>query len=763
MASFPKHDIDPKLKNEKWFLQAARAAWDMKDTYGNMFYKAAHQYEIYRTYMAGRQDIAKYKPLMGEDENANNSNLAIDWTPRKIAPKFCDIGMSKILQRKVNIVATPIDATAKSEEDAYYAEVEARIRLREVAQQVAPELAGSPALAQQRPDEPQDMEELEINKTYGFKSQFAMEAEDGINLVFDHNDNEDQREVHVRNYWIGGVSGVKEWIENGMVKTRPVHIDNVVTNFCHDPHFKDLWLSGEVIKVSLQDLAGVLPDDVRKRIADTKRSPGELSRFSESYDECVVEVLDLEFLSTDEKVYQQYENREGNFRFKKARYDYRNSDEKTNIGGEMQNRYSSKKIQNVYKGKWIVDTDIVYDFGLATDMKREPNAKQSGCTSLSYHFTAVNKHKMQAQGIMERLVPIIDEYQLTVYRVQNFKNKWIPYVTEIDFDALEDIQLGGKSGKTLNPMEVMDLMFQTHTLLVRKKGMDGNPNPNYKAVDIHTTGMAQEFSVLAEDLQRLIQDMRDVTGLNEITDGSTPNERTLNGVANMAVNATNTALWPIFTAEKKLMQKLAKGVVQRLQILVQQGDVSGVAKALGSDTVQFLRVTKAIAPYVFGIKIEDKPTDEEKQQLLAQMNLKDSQGLIDPEDFAFVMEIDNLKKARKFLAYRIKKRRQEQQQMAMQQQQQNGQIQVQSAQAKAQADQQLLQLEYQLKMQLMEVQKQWDLKIAELNAQSKAHAAVMNHDAKLAGTMMNNESAERQQQAEIGAQPEMVDDFSGEA
>jgi hypothetical protein len=755
--SFPRNDINPALKNDKWLLQYAKEVWAQKGN-TSIFYANAEKYKIYRSYAMGMQSIDKYKPIMGVDENADNSHWSIDWSVRPIVSKYRDIGISKLHQREYNITATPIDPLAKDEADKYYADIKARILMKQVAEQAAPELAQSPALMKANPAEPEDLEELEMHMDYGFKSQFALEAEQGIDLVFSQNEIQNKRRRVLENLFDYGVAGYKECIENGRVTFRDINPENVITNYCRKGDFSDLVYCAEVINVPLVELAGILPDDVLKKIAEKAKSYSKnSSAFNETYDECTVQVLDLELLSDDEKVYKQGENVEGNYRFKKTKYDNYNPDEKTKIAGEMQNKYFKKRITNVYRVKWIVDTEVVYDAGLGYDMKREPDKKLRANTCLSYHLFAYNFDKMRAQGMMERLIPIIDEYQLTVYKVQNFKNKWIPYVIEIDLDAIENVPLG-KGGKNLDPMAVMDLMFQNHIAAVRKQDMSGQ-NINYKAIDIVPTNMQGEFVALAGDLSRLLQDMRDITGLNEITDGSTPSDRMLNGVASMANAATNNALYPMLYAEKTLLEKLAKGVIQRLQIAVQNGDVEGITRALGTGTVKFLKVTDAIAPYVYGIIIEDRPTDEQKQMLLQQLAVKDQQGLVDPDVYIKVMNCRNLKQAQIELAYYVKKKQEQQQQIALQNTQATAQAQMQSAQAKAQADQQTLQLEYQLKMQLMNLQKQWDMKIAEMNGQVKAHATVMNHDAKIGSTMMQTESAERQQQAEVGAQPQMVDDF----
>lgn len=124
--AFPRNDINPASKNEQWLLQYAKEVWQQK---GNchIFYNHAEKYRIYRAYAMGMQSIAKYKPIMGVDEQEDTSHWAIDWSVRPIVSKFRDIAISKLLQREYNITATPIDPLAKDEADKYYADIKAQI------------------------------------------------------------------------------------------------------------------------------------------------------------------------------------------------------------------------------------------------------------------------------------------------------------------------------------------------------------------------------------------------------------------------------------------------------------------------------------------------------------------------------------------------------------------------------------------------------------------------------------------------------------
>jgi hypothetical protein len=363
---------------------------------------------------------------------------------------------------------------------------------------------------------------------------------------------------------------------------------------------------------------------------------------------------------------------------------------------------------------------------------------------------------------MKRLIPVLDEYQDTVVKIQHFKQKWIPYIIDVDMDALENVALG-KDQKLMKPDELLEMMFQTNVLLSRRKEISSG-NINYKSVDVQPTPMAQEFSVLVADLARLLQELGDISGFNALTDGSTPNAKTLVPVANMANQSTNNALFPVTYAEKNLLERMAKGVIQREQILIKSGQgTQGVVHALGSNTLKFVKASPDLALHEFGIMIEDKPQDEEKMQLLQEMNIKDSQGLIDPEIWVMVKNCTNLKAAEQMLAFKIKKKREADQQNAMQQQQQNAQVQMQAGQAVEKSKQETLTLEYKLKSDLEIQLKQMDIQMLKMKLDGAMKVSDNTGASKLIGqTMQHKHDADTTKMEQgIPVSPENTDDMAG--
>lgn len=738
-AAFPSHLIPPSEKGREWIMQYCKAAWSSfeNDTPRNIFFHNRFNYEMYKQYAMGNQSLNKYKPLLGVDEEATETWLNVDWSVIPIVPKFRRIALGRLNKVDYNIVATPIDPLANEETDAYFAGMKAKLLIRDQIKKVDPALLESPSL-QLTPNEAKDMEELEMQMNYTFKHQMAIEAEQGIKLVLEQNSVEKMREKIREDFFDFGVGGYKEFIDsNGAIKIRTVNPRNIIINHCKNKDFSDAEYIGEIIEMSIADLkqqaGNQFSEEEYEKIAQNhiglfgnpKDWPTSYSIYNKGYDKFKIRVLDIEFFSVNELVFEQRIDRRGNKIFAKAKYEDRN---------KRKEKFDRVAYKVVYKGKWIVNTDFIYNYGLQTDMKRAKSSLMD--TELSYHLYAPEFWDMRAYGMMEQLIPIADAIQIAWYRLQNVINQARPKGIMIEMGALEEIPLG-KGGKQLTPMKVLDLYNKTGTLVYRKSDAQGRAT-NYKPIEELENGLGRDVMSYWQIIQNNIQLLRDITGLNELTDGSTPDPRTLTTVAKLAYEGTNNALTHIVQGEKKLLESLANAVVLRLQDVVLKGEVKGYLRSLGSNTLNFIRINPNIHLHEYGIILEDKPTDDQRSMLMQQVQASQINGLLDIEDAIIIQNTDNLKVAQQLLAYKVKKRREEEEAKAMRMQEMNAQVQQQSAMVAEQAKQQTIQVEGQIKSQIIQVEKEFDAKLLELKYQYELQLEQMRQTGKVTTKQVEN-------------------------
>ena len=729
--TYPNQQIDPREKGYDWILQYCKAAWGDSRGYvpNNMLNFGQSKMNEIREYALGRQSTTKYKKLLNVDEQQDKTWLNIDWTPPSFLTKFREIAISKLVQRRYDINAFAVDPIAKSEEDNYFTEMKVKILMREAAQKAGnQELLNSPVLAAQ-PGEAQDLEQLKMEEQFGYKHVMSMEAEMAASLSMYQNNFEEKRKRTIENLFDFGMGGYTEYIdENGQVKLREINPENMVLSYCAKNDFSDLVHWGEVREMYVGDLAPYFTveqmNQIVQSVAGRFGNPSNFmygTDYSKYWNRFKVLVLDFECLSWNDYTYKEEVDNRGNVRFGKTKYQDAAKLAVTKEGviekmgtipnmvdfsmkGQAEPVFMPVTRKVVYKCKWLIQTDYMYDWGMSENQIRKPSSWWD--TKLNIQLYSWNFYKMRFAGITERLIPLEDKASLTWFKLQNMSNKLIPYLINIDLNALEGVDFGG-GGSKMDPTKVMDFIFSNFVVPYRSTDLLSQ-NPNYKPVSIEASGQLAVFGQLYQELQNTLDMMRQVSGLNELTDGSTPNAKTLVPVANAAMESTNNALYLLSFADKQLIQELADAIVSKVQIAVKLGKVEGYARALGDETVKFFKINPDISIHEFGIFIQDVPSDFERQQLIQELNIRDSQGLIEPEDKILVMSTKNLKMASMILAYRIKKRREKLQEFELQKIQQASQGNAMATQVAEQEKRVTLQTQLEVDVARINAEKQWD-------------------------------------------------------
>jgi len=713
--NYPSHLISNEEKGREWILQYCKAAWhEYNGINAQSFYQARWRHHRTKEYAMGNQPVNKYKPVLGVTSDDNESWLNIDWSVLPIIPKFRRIALNKLSKSDYNIVATPIDGLARNEKDAYFKRLKERIYLREGLSKQDAELPDILGLTKQ-PSEPQDMEELDMQSRYTYKHQASIEMEQAIDLVLYQNDWNETRRRLLEDLFDDGVAIVKEYIdENNAVRVRRVNPSQVIINTCIKNNFSDKNHLGEVLELTISDIKAMagsqLSETAYEEIAGKAKgmSGGGVQTampvntpFSRAFDDTKIQVMDIEFYSTNSMKHEQRTDRRGNLVYKKVSEDYRE---------RQKNKYNKTDYKVVYCAKWIIGTNYMFDFGLSTDMKREASRLME--TEMSYHLYSPDFHNMRCLGIMEQLIPIADNIQIAYYRLQQAIAEARPKGIMIEMGALEDIPLGA-NGNQLTPMEVIDLFNKKGVLVYRKVDIQGRPT-NYRPIEELQNGIGADVQSYFGIIQQNIQMIRDITGLNEFTDGSTPDARALTTTAKLAAESTNNSLGNIHEAERNLLEKLCRSIVLRVQDVIQKGGkIEGYLNALGDASMEFFKTSPDLSNYEFGMRLEDKPDNESRARLLAFMQANLQQGMIDMEDAILIENTDNLKVAQQILAYKMRRRKEELEQKAIRQQEMNAQVQQQSSAAAEKAKQQTIQLEAQAKIEIEKTKGQINSQLAQ--------------------------------------------------
>jgi hypothetical protein len=289
----------------------------------------------------------------------------------------------------------------------------------------------------------------------------------------------------------------------------------------------------------------------------------------------------------------------------------------------------------------------------------------------------------------------------------------------IDADGINEVDLG--TGAAYNPEDALRLYFQTGSVIGRSMTVDGDMNHGRIPIqELNTNSGQGKITALINAYNQYLSMIRDVTGLNEARDASTPNPDALVGVQKLAALNSNTATRHILEGSLFITRRLSEALSCRIADILEYSDFKEqFAMQIGKYAVGILDEIKDLYLHDFGVFIEVSPDEEQQAQLEANIQMALQRDQISLEDAIDIRQMKNLKLANELL----KVKRKEKQRMDMEQEQAKINMQtqgnIQSSQAAAQAALQKVQAESQAKAQLAQAQMQFDIQRMQAEAQIK--------------------------------------------
>ena len=710
------------------YAKAIEKQWGHSDDERSLFRRRLKDFETNRDYANGTQDTSIYKQILNslDPNNGDGTLLNLDWSPVPIVPKFVKIVVNNILSRKPYPNIKAIDPLSQSEKDEERAKKMFEVKNRELLTQLAQQGVDVKTDLNQIPETP---EEAEIFMDTNIKTAAEIAAQVGTNITLEWNDF-DQRVYRraVSDLVTCGMGVVKRNNDPNYGITEE-YIDPAYFfhSYTEDPTFSDLIYAGHIKKISISELKRIARDELTEeqyqKIANTVKNKYQnradklsykyyddtLDRTTYGYDEFIVEIMDFEFMSVDDMMFEEKGSKFGNSNFYYKGFDY--SPPKESV---YTRKPYAMNIQTVFGGSYIVGTDFMYEYGQKRNVPK--NVHDLTKARLSYSVVATNLRRMMPKSLVASVIGFADQLQLSHLKLQQAIAKAKPDGLIVDIEGLENVQLG--KGGELQPLEIQDIYEQTGVFYYRSKNPEGGfQNPPVRSLENGIRNINELIAIYNHNL-RLI---RDTTGINEVMDGSTPKGEQLVGVRQQALAAGNNAIYDITNAAIYLYSKVCEDVVKCLQILPPKSVLfKAYERAIGKANMEVLSSFGDLPMYNFGVKVQTEMDDTEKSYLEQNIQIALSQKEIDLEDAMAVRQLKDVDQAERLLIIRRKKRMRMQQQMA----QQNSQMQSQMNQATAQAASQ---------GKMQEIQMQSQAKIAEIQAKAQADAQILQLEYQLKG------------------------------
>ena len=678
-----------------------------------------------RLYARGEQSVQKYKDELSI--NGDLSYLNLDWKPVPIIPKFVDIVVNGIAERLYTIKAYAQDPYSVRQRTDYMENIMFDMDTKDVGNYTMQTFGVNTFKSGQRVL-PASNEELSVHMQLEYKQSIEIAEEQALTTLFEGNDYELIKKRFYYDLAVLGVGAVK----NNFNTVEGVTIDyvdpaNLVYSHTEDPYFDDIYYVGEIKNIPINELKKQFPEltnedllDAQKQGNNTKKYIGNIPNDPDT-DSNIVQVLYFNYKTYMNDVYKVKQTSSGASKAipKDDSFDPPHEDDRF--------KKLSKSIEVLYDGALVLGTEKLLKWGLSKNMIR-PKSDYTK-VKMNYSIVAPRMYKGRIESLVSRITGFADMIQLTHLKLQQVMARMVPDGVYLDADGLAEVDLG--NGTNYNPQEALNMFFQTGSIIGRSMTSDGDMNPGKVPIqEIASGNGGAKMQSLIQTYNYYLQMIRDVTGLNEARDASTPDKNALVGIQKMAAANSNTATRHILQSGLFLTSQTAECLSLRISDILEYSPTKeAFIQAIGAHNVGTLEEMQDLHLYDFGIFIELSPDEEEKQLLENNIQIALSKENIELEDAIDIREIKNLKLANQVLKIRRKKKIQRDQQIAQQNIQQQSQANAQAQQVAAQAEVQKNQAITESKAQLEQVNAQLELQKLQTEAQLKKD--LMNHEFQL--------------------------------
>ena len=669
--AFPKDDINPDEKNEKWgkqWCEAMYACWRQGKT--AIPYSAIDEIKHLRLLADGRQSPLKYQKILvdvSEASGAVTGYMNINWEVYSVMPKFLRIVEGMMEQTEHQVVATAVDPSSTEEKESAKLDMQYRMKFKETLDYI------DKSMGIDRSGEyvPESMEELNLYEgAGGFKLAKETEIEQGLDYTFYISQWKEIKKQLIRDACVINCLATKDYTDQYTKKVKVRYVDPEVFVGQYSKHndHRNMEYGGEIIQETISNLRKINPEIPESELRALAKQYGgvggnpSLDNYSYdddmhtgNYDGFLVDVMDCEWFSVNSKYKTKRKAPDGT----ENMYD----EEFGKVYNTDKKKTEKFDIKVVYKCKWIIGSGYVYDFGLQYDVPR-PGKKE---VELSFHL-----YKLPYRSLVSLSEAHLDQMALGFYKLQNAIAMASPPGIAIEFTSLQNMTLGTNK---MQPLEILKIKRQTGDLIWKATTHKGNPNlpAGRNPIQELQGGIGQQLNEFLTLFEFNTNAIRELTGINQIADASVPNPEMSVGGSEMALAATNNALRPIYSGYINIKEQTAKNISLRLQLLIAHDKeaYTGYMPVIGTIGVQVISVGADTVDADYYVKYEAKPTKERKEiirQASVQAMNPDRDGVIGIElaDFLMIerlLEGGSLKYAEAFLNHKTKKNKERQQKL----------------------------------------------------------------------------------------------------
>lgn len=640
---YPSDLVDPSLKLQKdWYLAIARAM--IADYTSNYCYipfefGMKRDFTTLRAYATGQQSPNKLKDtIIGKKKQRADgtypTKMNISWDNYYILPKMFDVMRDKNMQAEYDVEVSCIDDDSLATKEAE------RATLKYLLHPATQDFLSRSNYQVPAQSDPRTM---------------GMQSSADVDLYFDTGGYTMQREMAcvaaclktklVSNYKVTqdstfddliqvALAGWKTYIEKStkIPKIRKCIIDRCVIPYSDLNDFSDITRAGEIRIMTIADIRRENPSLTSSELLYLAKSfqwynpefanvykawraregVNNFANFdNDPISRVKIMVLDAQWLSTDIETAIKNTRGDGDIFYKKAPYNFEQDKKSKTNGDEVIRKTTIRK----YYAQWIIGTEIFIDYGVCSDVVYY-GEDGNKTPRLDYFFA-----KTGNASLVERCIALVDDIDLAIVKQRNLIAT-IPAAPAmvIQKDLIENMFLNGEMQQ---PEDVIQGLIEKGVLYFN--GLDDHGKPLYLAggakpidfLDISkiVAGIANFGNVILEKVNQI----REVLGIPQGADGSTPQQYDGLGKTQLSIQASNSALYPTFNAYSYIFRPAFEDIIKKWQIVAKDTGAKIGFSPLGVKSMKILELGKDFSNAEFNLDVQMGTTDAQKQELLASI------------------------------------------------------------------------------------------------------------------------------------------------
>ena len=520
-GSFPSQIVsDAEKISYEYGLKVAKAIqgeWfgDETNVHSNSRYNnVKNNFRSLRLYARGEQPIQKYKDELSI--NGDLSYLNLDWKPVPIIPKFVDIVVNGMAERLFDIKAYSQDPYGVAKRTEYMESVMKDVKTQEL-NQLSQQAFGIPLNENPQETLPETEEEVALHMQITYKQSVELAEEAALNFLLEGSRYELTRKRVLRDLTVIGIGATKTEFntsEGAIVK----YVDpaNLVYSYTDSPYFEDIYYVGETKTIPINELVKEFPHLKNEDLETiTKTSPNRYSSFSrksKDKDNNQIQVLYFNYKTYMNEVYKVKKTGTGADKIIPKNDSF-------NPPEDLEGGYTKmlRQVECLFEGAMVVGTERLLKWEKSQNMMRSKSDYTK--VKMNYSIVAPRMYEGRIESLVSRCTGFADMIQLTHLKLQQVMSRITPDGVYLDADGLAEIDLG--NGTNYNPQEALNMFFQTGSVIGRSFTSEGDMNPGKVPIqEIQSGNGGAKMQSLIQTYNYYLQMIRDVTGLNEASDGS---------------------------------------------------------------------------------------------------------------------------------------------------------------------------------------------------------------------------------------------------